>query len=171
MLLKGIFKKSPTESVGDIEAFLFDNALLFVRRKTVNKREELRVYKRPIPLGLLVITQMEELAPKLGLAKRPSSSLIPGSRTNTMTSALRQEPAKQQQGNPLTFKHLGKAGYEMTLYASSPIMREKWMKTVEEQKDALRQRSNIFTKTILNEGFFMTGMKVNCCVPYGELPR
>lgn len=167
MLLKGIFKKSATESIGDIEAFLFDNALLFVRRKTVNKREELRVYKRPIPLGLLVITQMEELAPKLGLAKRPSSSLIPGSRTNTMTSMVKQEPTKQA-GNPLTFKHLGKAGYEITLFASSPIMREKWMKTVEEQKDALRQRSNIFTKTILNEGFFISGMKVNCCVPFGK---
>lgn len=167
MLLKGIFKKSPTESVGDIEAFLFDNALLFVRRKTVNKREELRVYKRPIPLGLLVITQMEEMAPKLGLAKRPSSSLIPGSRTNTMTGSLRPEPNKQQ-GHPLTFRHLGKAGYEITLYASSQIMREKWMKTVEEQKDSLRQRSNIFTKTILNEGFFNQGMKINCCVPFGK---
>lgn len=168
MLLKGIFKKSPTESVGDIEAFLFDNALLFVRRKTVNKREELRVYKRPIPLGLLVITQMEEMAPKLGLAKRPSSSLIPGSRTNTMTGSLRPEPNKQQ-GHPLTFRHLGKAGYEITLYASSQIMREKWMKTVEEQKDSLRQRSNIFTKTILNEGFFNQAMKINCCVPFGKL--
>lgn len=168
MLLKGVFKKSPTDNVADIEAFLFDNALLFVKRKTVNKREELRVYKRPIPLGLLVIAQMEEMAPKLGLAKRPSSSLIPGSRTNTGLNAVRQEP-KQQQGHPLTFKHLGKAGYDITLHASSQIMREKWMKTVEEQKDALRQRSNIFTKTILNEGFFNAGMKVNCCVPFGKL--
>lgn len=172
MLLKGMFKKSPTDSVGDIEAYLFDNALLFVRKKTVNKREELKVYKRPIPLGLLVIPQMEELAPKLALAKRPSSSLIPGSRSNTMTTTSSRQESTKQQGHPLTFKHLGKHGFEQTVYASSQIMREKWMKTVEEQKDALRQRSNIFTKTKLNEGFFNTaGMKVNCCVPFGESPR
>jgi hypothetical protein len=38
-------------------------------------------FEQPIPLELLVITQMEEFAPKAGMAKRPSSS---GSKPNPL---------------------------------------------------------------------------------------
>jgi len=166
MLFKGSLKKNPTDTTGDIQAYLFDNALLFVRVKTVNKREELKVYKRPIPLGLLVIAQMDEYNPKNSLAKRTSSGLIPGTRSGT-GNAPRPEATKQS-GYPITFRHLGRGGFESTLYATSPIQREKWLKMVDTQQQTLRERSNIFSKTIINEGFFNGGLRVNCCVPIGE---
>lgn len=166
MLFKGTLKKNPTDTTGDIQAYLFDNALLFVRVKTANKREELKVYKRPIPLGLLVIAQMDEYNPKHSLAKRPSSSLIPGSRS-VSGIVPKQEPNKQS-GYPITFRHLGRGGFESTLYATSPIQREKWLKMVDNQQQILRERSNIFSKTVINEGFFSAGLRVNCCVPIGE---
>ena len=167
MLCKGILKKSPTDSIGDIQAYLFDNALLLVRAKTVNKREELKVYKRPIPLGLLVISHVDEFNPKLGLAKRPSSSLIPGTRTNAI-NAPRQDPTKQQ-GWPVTFKHLGRGGFEQTLFCNSQIQREKWTKAVDTQQKTLKEHSNIFTKTTFNQAFVVSsGMRINCCVPIGE---
>lgn len=174
LLFRGNLKKNPTDNTADIQTFLLDNALLFVRAKTVNKRDELKVYKKPIPLGLLVINQMDEVIPKLGLAKRPSSSLIPGARSHP-ASAPKQDSAKQQ-GHPLTFRHLGRGGFEVTLYATSPIQREKWIKLVNDQQDIMREHKNIFTKTVINEGFFSAGQKVNCCVPIGkahtqELPR
>lgn len=46
LLYKGVLKKSAAESSTDIQAFLFDHALLLVRVKVVNKREQYKVYKK-----------------------------------------------------------------------------------------------------------------------------
>lgn len=120
------------------------------------------MFSQPIPLELLVITQMDEVIPKMGIAKRPSSSLIAGAKT-TLT-----DPAAKQ-GFPITFKHLGKGGYELTLYATTHIQRRKWMEHIESQQNALRSRSNFYTKTILCDRFFTVSNRVNCLVPIGEL--
>ncbi|KAB8446204.1 hypothetical protein FH972_025186 [Carpinus fangiana] len=163
LIMKVILKKSPTDSTGDITAYLFDHAILFVRPKIVNKREELKVFKRPIPLGLLMISQMEEVNPRMGLAKRPSSGLIPGARSNTSTT-------RQEQGHPITFKALGKGGYEQTLYCSSQIQREKLLKAIGEQQSTLNSHENIFTKSNVNEGFFTGPLKhLVCCVKSNAL--
>ena len=161
LLFKGSLKKNPTDNSADIVTYLFDNAVLFTRAKTSNKKEELRVYKKPIPLGLLIINQMEEVIPRVGLAKRPSSSLIPGSRQPT--NPPRQE-AKQQQGHPLTFKHIGKGSFEVTLYATSQIQREKYIKLVNEQQEKMRERKP-FEKSILTEGFFNANTRITSGVP------
>jgi hypothetical protein len=164
LVFKGLLKKNPTESTGDITCYLFDHAVLLVRVKTVNKREEQKVYKKPIPLELLVITQMDEIIPKMGIAKRPSANLMSA---KTMATTPKGDP--KQQGYPITFKHLGKGGYELTLYASTQISQQKWMEHIEAQQRNLRERSNIYTKTILNEGFFNATVRVTCVVPIGEL--
>lgn len=159
LVFKSTLKKTPTAEVPDVQAYLFDHAVLLVRTKSVNKREEQRVYRKPIPLELLVITQMDEVLPRLGITKRPSSSMIPG--TRNITSAT----TGKEQGYPLTFKRLGKGGYELTLFCVSPIQREKWMEHIHAQQEKLRERSNIFTKTNISEGFFTSAVRVNCCVP------
>jgi hypothetical protein len=47
LIFKGNLKKSASQDGGgDIQAFLFDHALLLVRIKSVNKREEYRVYRK-----------------------------------------------------------------------------------------------------------------------------
>jgi RHO1 GDP-GTP exchange protein 1/2 len=45
LLFKGALKKGPTDN-SDIQAFLFDHAMLLVRVKVMNKREELKVYRK-----------------------------------------------------------------------------------------------------------------------------
>lgn len=166
LVFKGTLKKTPTEATGDITCYLFDHAVLLVRAKTVNKREEQKVYKKPIPLELLVITQMEEVNPKLGIAKRPSANLIAG---KAIAAATPKNNDPKQQGYPITFKHLGKGGYELTLFASTPISQQKWMEHIDSQQRSLRERSNIFTKTIVHEGPFSlnspTTIRVTCAVP------
>ncbi|KAF1943684.1 Rho1 guanine nucleotide exchange factor 1 [Clathrospora elynae] len=162
LVFKGSLKKTPTETTGDITCYLFDHAVLLVRAKTVNKREEQKVYKKPIPLELLVITQMEEVNPKLGISKRPSANLIAG---KAIAAATPRNNDPKQQGYPITFKHLGKGGYECTLFASTPISQQKWMEHIDTQQRSLRERSNIFTKTIVNEGFFSPTIRVTCAVP------
>ncbi|PVH99143.1 Rho1 guanine nucleotide exchange factor 1 [Periconia macrospinosa] len=162
LVFKGTLKKSPTETVGDITCYLFDHAVLLVRVKTVNKREEQKVYKKPIPLELLVIGQMDEINPKLGIAKRPSANLMGAKAIATGTP---KGDAAKQQTYPLTFKHLGKGGYELTLFASTQISQQKWMEHIDSQQRTLKERSNIFTQSILNEGFFSAAMRVTCAVP------
>jgi hypothetical protein len=155
------FKKTATDS-SEVTAYLFDHAVLLVRIKVVNKREEYRVYRKPIPLELLVITQMEEVIPRLGIAKRPSSSLIPG---NKVTS----NPPAPKDGLPITFRHLGKGGYDQTLFATTHTQRKKFIELVEEQQRKLRERnSNFYSKTVLCESFFTTVNRVNCLVPIGK---
>ena len=160
MLTKMAFKKTTAES-SEVTAYLFDHAVLLVRIKVVNKREEYRVYKKPIPLELLVIAQMDEVIPRMGISKRPSSSLLSNKAT------INPPPAKDGQ-LPITFRHLGKGGYEQTLYATSPTQRRKFIEMVEEQQRKLWERnSNFYNKTVLSERFFSAINRVNCCVPVG----
>ncbi|KAK3047434.1 RHO1 GDP-GTP exchange protein 2 [Extremus antarcticus] len=160
LIFKSNLKKAPTNDVADITAYLFDHAVLLVRVKTVNKREEMKVYRKPIPLELLQIKEMDTVLPKLGISKRPSSSMIPGvGRTVTAN-----RPAGEQ-GYPITFKGLGKAGYELTLFCTSPIQREKWMEHIQTQKDKVSERHKIFAMGKLNEGYFNATRRINCCRP------
>lgn len=157
MLTKMAFRKTPTDT-SEVTAYLFDHAVLLVRIKTVNKREEYRVYRKPIPLELLVIAQMDEVIPRAGIAKRPSSSLLPNKAT--------ANPPNTKDGLPITFRHLGKGGYEQTLYATNPTQRRKFIELVDEQQRKLRERnSNFYNKTVLCENFFTSINRVNCLVP------
>lgn len=165
LVYKSPLKKSPTDS-SEILVYLFNHALLFARQKTNNRQEELRVYKKPIPLELLLITQMDEVIPRLGIAKRPSSSLIPGAKA-AINGPKATGGAKE--GFPITFRHIGKGGFDLTLFALSQIQRRKWMEAVEAQQMKLRDRGNFYTKTILCDNFFSSAHKVNCLVPIGEL--
>ncbi|PQE21208.1 CNH domain-containing protein [Rutstroemia sp. NJR-2017a BVV2] len=158
LIHKGTLKKTPTDPT-DIQAYLFDHAVLLVRIKMVGKKEEVKVYRRPIPLELLSIREMEEMMPKLGVVKRPSSSLIPA-KTNTNDSGSKKD------GFPITFRHLGKGGYELTLYANSAGTRNKWMEHIGEQQAILRKRGDFYNRSILSSNFFSTANRVNCVAPF-----
>ena len=159
ILTKMSFKKSPTDTA-EVQVYLFDHAVLMCRVKNVSKREELRVYRKPIPLELLQIAEMDQVIPRLGITKRPSSSLIPGTKSSTASVPGQKEVW------PITFRHLGKGAYELQLYATSITQRKKFIEKVEEQQTKLRERSsNFYTKTILCESFFNANNRVNCLVP------
>lgn len=164
LVFRGPLKKSPTDS-SEIMVYLFNHALLFARQKVSNRQEELRVWRKPIPLELLMITQMDEVIPKLGIAKRPSSSLIPGVKAAPSNP---KAAGGAKEGFPITFRHIGRGGFEQTLYAISHVSRRKWMEAVEAQQAKLRDRGNFYTKTILCDDFFTSAHKVNCCVPIGK---
>jgi hypothetical protein len=150
LIFKSTLKRNPTDATGDLQTYLFDHCVLFVRVKTVNKKEELKVYRKPIPLELLVISEMEQLIPRQGVAKRSSTNLI-GTRTQTMTTQSVKDIAAK--GYPLTFKHLGKGGYDLTLFCSTAIQQQKWVEHVDQQQQTLRQRGeSIYTKSVLNQG-------------------
>ncbi|CCC07781.1 putative ROM1/2 protein [Sordaria macrospora k-hell] len=156
LVYKAQFKKSPTENA-DLTAFLFDHAVLLVKIKQVGKTEEIKAYRRPIPLELLSIKEMEEIIPS-GAVKRTSSSLLPALRTTT--------DAKKGDGWPITFRHLGKNGYELTVYASNQAGRQKWLEFIDTAQQQLRARADFLNTTIISYGYFAGPNKVNCATPF-----
>ncbi|KAK3901040.1 CNH domain-containing protein [Staphylotrichum tortipilum] len=157
LVFKCQFKKSPTENP-DLTAFLFDHAVLLVRIKQVGKTEEVKAYRRPIPLELLSIKEMEEVIPQSGV-KRSSTSILPALR-NTGNET------KKGDGWPITFRHLGKNGYELTLYASNPAGRQKWLEFIDTAQQRLRARADFLNTTVITAGFFAGTNKVNCVAPF-----
>jgi hypothetical protein len=160
LIYKGALKKTPTDPA-DIQAYLFDHAMLLVRIKMVGKKEEVKVYRRPIPLELLSIREMDEVIPKLGVVKRPTSNLIPGTRSSATDSS-------KKEGFPITFRHLGKGGYELALYANTQGSRMKWMEHIGEQQAILRKRGDFYNRSILSANFFSATNRVNCVAPFGK---
>lgn len=161
LVFKSQFKKSPTDPA-EITAFLFDHAVLLVRIKQNGKNEEIKAYRRPIPLELLAIREMDEVIPVQGAIKRSSSSLIPSIRTTA-------SDAKKGEGWPITFRHLGKAGYELTLYASNQAARKKWLEFIDNAQQRLRARADFFNTTTISSNFFVGTNQVNCVTPFGKL--
>lgn len=161
LVFKSQLKKSPTDPA-EITAFLFDHAVLLVRIKQNGKSEEIKAYRRPIPLELLAIREMDEVIPQQGAMKRSSSSLIPGIRANNAET-------RRGDGWPITFRHLGKAGYELTLYASNQAARKKWLEYIDNAQQRLRARADFFNTTVISSSFFVGTNRVNCVVPFGKL--
>ncbi|KAG8732433.1 RHO1 GDP-GTP exchange protein 2 [Ceratobasidium sp. 423] len=153
---------------GDLQIFLFDHALLMVKSKMVNKNEQLKVFKRPIPLELLLVSAPDENANK---GARPRTMLTRptangAAANNTPPPAVPTRPDSQKSGYQLTVTYLGKKGYSLTLWAPTFVARKKWVEHITSQQDAMRERSKVFDTYLLNEGVFMGDAKVNCAVPY-----
>lgn len=70
-------------------------------------------------------------------------------------------------GFPLTFVHLGRKYYQLTLWASTQTQRRKWTEVISKQQETMRERSLVFDTVTLSEGFFMGGNRVNCAAPFG----
>ncbi|KAI0112972.1 CNH-domain-containing protein [Daldinia grandis] len=155
LVFKTQFKKSPTDPT-DITAFLFDHAVLLVRIKQVGKGEEVKAYRRPIPLELLSIKEMDEVIPQAGI-KRASSNL---------PFRGKDSDKKATEGWPITFRHLGKNYYEQVLYASNQTARKKWLEFIDSAQQRLRARADFFNVNTLSSNFFQTGNLVNAVTPF-----
>ena len=106
---------------------------------------------------------MDEVIPQQGV-KRSSSSLIPSIRNNAGDT-------KKGEGWPITFRHLGKNGYELTLYASNQSGRKKWLEHIDTSQQRLRARADFFNTTVISSGFFEATNRVNCVTPFGEFTQ
>ncbi|KAI1154058.1 CNH domain-containing protein [Nemania diffusa] len=155
LVFKTQFKKTPTDPT-DITAFLFDHAVLLVRIKQAGKVEEVKTYRRPIPLELLSIKEMDEVIPQSGVKRASSNLPFRGSNTDKKTS----------EGWPVTFRHLGRNYYEQVLYASNQAARQKWLEFIDTAQQRLRARGDFFNVAILSHNFFQANNLVNTVTPY-----
>ncbi|KAK4689351.1 RHO1 GDP-GTP exchange protein 1/2, partial [Tremellales sp. Uapishka_1] len=150
----------------DLMAFLFDHAFLLVKPKWINKAEQYKVYRRPIPLELLTLIMPEDHynSAKLSATRNKLMSRPSGSRT----AALSHVPPKPESkhGFLMTIVHLGRKGYSMQLWVDTYVSRKKWSEHIDKQQQILRDRSCVFVSETITEGYFGGLRKVNCISPY-----
>lgn len=147
LIYKGELMRRPTES--PLNTYLFDNAILFVKRKIINKREELRAYTKPIPLELLRLAESEEM-PR-SFRRGPNIIRASASRVDVF---------------PLTFQHIGHRGYELTLYAPNYQARKTWVDLINRQREIWREKNDMYSQHILQSNFFRSTLRINCAKTY-----
>ncbi|KAL1916582.1 uncharacterized protein VTP21DRAFT_5773 [Calcarisporiella thermophila] len=150
-------KSSNTDQSSDLQVFLFDHVLLFTKIKHVQKYEQYKVYKAPIPLELLQV-----ILPDQQNSRRPSS-ILPSYGRLTPVAASPAQKSETKAGYPITFVSLGsKFGPPLTLYASTHSARCKWVEKIERQRQIIFENTRIFEVKILSERYFPSHNKINC---------
>ncbi|KAJ7882728.1 CNH-domain-containing protein [Mycena leptocephala] len=170
LVYKGVLNKRD----GELQVYLFDHALLFAKPLKTKTHEQFRVYRRPIPLELLLISASEEAS------NGNSKDTLRGQRARQLvrkssfgSNATRGSPhppavnIRPDAKGPhwITFAHLGRKTYSLVLWANSALAQRKWVENIAKQQTAMRERSMVFDTVALSEGFFGAN-KVNCAAPF-----
>ncbi|GAA5909060.1 uncharacterized protein JCM6883_002593 [Sporobolomyces salmoneus] len=171
LIYKGPLKKrggTQSESA-ELQVFLFDHAILMVKQKS--KNEQYKVYRKPIPLELLVVAAIDDAATARSGVVRPKSLMARGSSNKSTSSATAKDPPpgvdkNSKQGFAITFIHLGRRGYQITLWASTWTARKKWLEKIEERQNDLRERSLVFETVPLSAGYFVGTNRLTCAAPF-----
>ena len=177
LIHKGPLKKrggTQSESA-ELQVFLFDHAILMVKPKSSNKNEQYKVYRKPIPLELLVVSAQDDPLASRTSSARPKSLMSRTSNTSKLNLSTNGSAGKNpvpdptsKTGFPITFTHLGRKGYNLTLWSPSWAGRKRWLDKIEERQSELRQRSLIFETSVLSEGYFVGTNRATCAAPYSK---
>ncbi|TFK85670.1 CNH-domain-containing protein [Polyporus arcularius HHB13444] len=162
LIYKGALKKrgNAQGDSGELMVFLFDHALLMVKPKS--KVEQYKVYRRPIPLELLLVSAPDEYAVQKPMNAR-QKALIKNSPHVPVI------PMKETKGGfSITFVHLGRKYYQITLWASTYVSQRKWVEHIQKQQETMRERSTVFETITLSENFFIGVNRVNCAAPFNQ---
>ncbi|KAL0135608.1 CNH domain-containing protein [Mucor lusitanicus] len=144
----------------DIYAFVFDHMLLMTKLRKTNTGEEYRIWKKPIPLQMLVV-QNNATNVKYQMSGTATSYTIPGGQV------------------ALILHHLGsRGGAVYPFFCSSLEEKQLWTKAIDDAKASLRKRqgdADVFELRPLDDVNFRnigsgqssgTTTRVNCSVPF-----
>ncbi|EJD07321.1 CNH-domain-containing protein [Fomitiporia mediterranea MF3/22] len=173
LVYKGTLKRRGGQGdSGDLQLFLFDHALLMVKQKDKNKHEQHKVYRRPIPLELLLIACPDEIPANAARHQQGKALNKTLTKRNSFNKNLPPPPPTiapikpSKDGFSITFVHLGRKYYQLTLWASTQVNRRKWLDVIHKQQEVMRERSMVFDTVTLSEGFFTGPNRVNCAAPF-----
>ncbi|EPY50614.1 RhoGEF for Rho1 [Schizosaccharomyces cryophilus OY26] len=161
LIFKGPLKKksatsSALDSSSDVSMFLFDHALLIVKPKFINKREIYKVYQRPIPLLLLQLYLLDEAGTRIPYSNKSQLAAV--------SKVANGKPPGRL--HPFSLQLLGRRGYEITLFASTEVGRDKWLEHIDHQQTLLQHRSQWFESVTVSSDFFVNDNKVNAIGVY-----
>ncbi|SCV68066.1 BQ2448_187 [Microbotryum intermedium] len=166
LIFKGPLKKrGGTQSdSAELQVFLFDHAVLMVKQKS--KNEQYKVYRKPIPLELLVVAPIDDSTSGRTGAVRPKSLMARGTSTKYPLQPPPGVEKNSKQGFAMTFIHLGRRGYQITVWAASWAGRKKWLEKIEARQNQLKDRSLVFETLPLTSGYFVGTNRLICAAPF-----
>lgn len=145
--------KSDNSAVGDIQFYLLDNTLLFLKAKSVNKWHQHKVFQRPIPLPLLFACPAEDM---------PSLRRYIGSGPDTAGAVIQPEYSATNPKNAITFLYYGaKQKYQVTLYAAQLAGIQTLLDKVKQEQQRIITETSIINITKITDKFFDYANKIN----------
>ena len=155
-----------------IDLYLFEHALLLVKHKVQNKREQHKIFEKPIYLPLLFVNTGYEFPTFLSLlAYRLDGSLVSdtGLKPNKIESLYTVTGSSSSNTKlQLNFLGLGKNQVHSTLFADDVTNQLQVVQQIFQQQKKLIQQNDIFSLSKYETRRFHGNNKINCAVPcYG----
>ncbi|KAI8824483.1 CNH domain-containing protein [Fimicolochytrium jonesii] len=153
----------------EIHLYLFDHVLLMTKTKKGGSR---KLYKRPIPLELIVVADTQS-----SVGRRGSIRSLPNSVHNSVHSSISSKSSHHttitplsdaSKGFPLTITHLGRDGGTVTFHASNQAERRLWREAIESQKSLLMESKQKFEIVTLLDTLFPYHNRVNASTVLGD---
>lgn len=138
---------------GDIQFYLLDNMLLFLKAKSVNKWHQHKVFQRPIPLPLLFACPSEDM---------PSLKKIIGGKPDCYGTVVQPEYTQSNPKNAITFLYYGaKQKYQVTLYAVQFAGLQTLLDKIKQEQARIISETEMFNVTKISDRFFDYTNKIN----------
>lgn len=146
--------KNENGIAGDIQFYLLDNMLLFLKSKAVNKWNQHKVFQRPIPLPLLFAAAGEEMPNlKKYISSKPDSQgmVIPA-----------EVPSALNPRNAISFLYYGaKNRYQLTLYAAQYAAMQTLLDKIKQEQNRIVKENDIFNICKISDRYFDYSNKIN----------
>lgn len=154
-----------------IDLYLFDHALLLVKHKTQNKREQHKVFEKPIYLPLLFINCGQE-TPTLRtiMNHRYRGSLLADTsiKNRVETTNYIGTSSNSNTRFQLNILGLGSEQVHATLYADELAIQNQVLQQIYNQQKKLIEQNDLFSLYKYETRRFHGNNKINCAVPcYG----
>ncbi|EEB09559.1 Rho1 guanine nucleotide exchange factor 2 [Schizosaccharomyces japonicus yFS275] len=165
LIFKGTLRRKTSGSSyndpgNELHVFLLDHALLLTKLKYNSKREKYKIFQRPIPLELLIVSVYEDYVPGKSMTRRPSSGILANPMSASKTNLVLPKTFA------LKLLLMGRDGFEIVLCSSTLITRDQWKQHIERQQELIRSKKFVFHSVVVYQDMFIGGNKVNCAITY-----
>ncbi|CAO3599660.1 unnamed protein product [Absidia cylindrospora] len=179
IIMKGPLKRkgAGSESLA-LQVYLLDHYLIITKQKFVGDVEQVKLYRKPIPIGLLAISlpdQTKRASVILPYGQHKTNDSISSIDLTVLSNAANNSSASSpsatgtKSGYPISFVHLGRHGASpTTLYASTFTSRRQWVDKIESYRYSVMEKQKVFEVRPINNDFFNGFNKVNCAATFGD---
>lgn len=145
--------KSDGTTAGDVQFYLLDNMLLFLKAKAVNKWHQHKVFQRPIPLPLLFVCPSEDM---------PSLRRYIGDNPGCSGTVIQPDYNINNPKNAMTFLYYGaKQRYQVTLYAAQYAGLQTLLDKIKTEQERIIDETEMINITKISDRFFDYMNKIN----------
>lgn len=155
-----------------IDLYLFEHALLLIKHKIQNKREQHKIFEKPIYLPLLFVNSGYDIPTARSImGNRLDGSLLSDpnlkNKAETSTSYINTSSSSSNK-LPINFLGLGSNLVHATLFADDMTNQNQVLQQIYQQQKKLIGQNDIFSLSKYETRRFHGNNKINCAVPcYG----